>query len=97
MIESTAKQKKKILQRHKPQILFLCETKMEAGLMRQKGTELMFENCFVVGRNGMGCGLALLWHYDTTVNITSCSKHHIDAVVHTDSASYWRCTGIWAP
>lgn len=35
--------------------------------MRQKGTELMFENCFVVGRNGI---MIQPWILNLIVSIT---------------------------
>ena len=51
---------KKILQLHRPQIMFLCETKLLSGQMQDKGKALKFENCLAVSRNGLSGGLALL-------------------------------------
>lgn len=86
---------KNVLQRYKPQIVFFCETKLELKRMRRISESLNFENCFEVGREGMGGGLALLWSSEVTVHIQSYSKHHIDSVVYAENGSYWRCTGVY--
>lgn len=85
----------KILQLHKPQIMFLCETKLLSGQMHDRGKALKFENYLAVSRNGLSGGLALLWNSEVVVDIKSYSRYHIDAVVHGDSGSYWRCIGIY--
>ena len=72
---------REILQEHRPQILFVCETRMMPGQMTDKSKVLGFDNCFNVSRNGMGGGLALLWSSDVNVAIASYSNHHIDAIV----------------
>lgn len=55
-----------------------------------------FANCFVVDRNGLGGGLALLWGADVNVNITSYNPYHIDAVVSSECGLVWRCTRIYS-
>ena len=42
------------------QIVFFCETKLVPKQMKIKSEKLNFENCFVVGKEGMGGGLAML-------------------------------------
>ncbi|KAH9735301.1 polyubiquitin 3 [Citrus sinensis] len=44
---------------------------------------------------GMSGGLAMLWSSDVTVDIKSYSFHHVNAVVHNENGSLWRCTGIY--
>lgn len=86
---------KRILQTHKPHILFFCETKLMAVQAREVCNQMNFENCFAVNRNGLGRGLALCWSNEVHVNISSFSNHHIDAVVHSENGKLWRCTGIY--
>lgn len=69
----------KILQLHKPQLLFLCETKLMPVQMNQISRKLKFENYFGVDRSGKIGGLAILWNPEIEVQIKSFSKHHIDA------------------
>ncbi|KAH9769811.1 reverse transcriptase domain-containing protein [Citrus sinensis] len=85
----------KILQIHRPKIMFLCETKMRTGQMQDKGKKLNFDNFFAVSSRGRSGGLALLWKSEIVVDIKSFSQHHIDAVVHSENGSLWRCTGIY--
>lgn len=86
---------KKILQTHRPQIVFLCETKMTPMQMNVIRAELKFKNCFTVGRNGLGGGLAMLWSSDIDVNIASYSQHHIDAEICSEGGLKWRCTRVY--
>lgn len=86
---------KKILQVHRPQIVFLCETKLLSGQMNNVRIKLKFDNCFSVSRNGLGGGLAMLWNSNVDVNIASFSSHHIDAEVCNEKGKRWRCTGIY--
>lgn len=86
---------KTILQQHKPQIVFLCETKLRSGQMNKVGKLLKFECCFAVSSKGKSGGLALLWNLDTNVNIASFSNHHIDAEVQTERGKWVRCIGIY--
>lgn len=93
--DRTFREAQEVLYEHKPQILFLCETKMTKQQMRKKSNELHFPNCFTVSRAGMGGGLGMLWSSEVTVEIKSYSLHQVDAVVHSENGSYWRCTGIF--
>lgn len=63
--------------------------------MQNKGKKLNFDNCFAVSSRGRSGGLALLWNSKVVVDIKSFSQHHIDAVVHSENGSLWRCTGIY--
>ena len=91
----TFREAQKLLQELRPQILFLSETKMMAKQMEAKRRMLKFENCFVVDRCGLGGGLALLWTLDVSLEVKSYSKHHIDAVIHNENGSSWRCIGVY--
>ena len=93
--ERAFRETQRILRMHGPQMMFLCETKLESKQMVERGKKLHFDNCFTVDRWGLGGGLALLWKGEIDVDIKSYSKHHIDAVVHSENGCYWRCTGIY--
>lgn len=75
---------RKFLQIYRPHIVFFCETKLAPKQMKIKSEQLNFENCFVVGREGMRGGLAMLWSLEVTVHIQSYNKHHIDSVVYSE-------------
>lgn len=86
---------KKILQKHRPQILFFYETKLLAVQAREECKRLNFESFFNVNRNGLRGGLALWWSRDIHASIKSFSNHHIDVVVQFENGKQWRCTGVY--
>ena len=57
----TFREAQEVIREHKPQILFLCETKMTVQQMKKKSEQFCFPSCFAVGREGMSGGLAMLW------------------------------------
>ena len=83
---------KTILQMHKPQVVFLCETKLMSVQIRKVGKLLKFDGCFAVSSKGRSGGIALKWSSEITVNITSFSSHHIDVEVQTKRGKWVRCT-----
>ncbi|KAH9769036.1 hypothetical protein KPL71_011840 [Citrus sinensis] len=86
---------KNILHLHKPQLLFLCETKLLSRQANEECRRLNLDNCFAVSRTMMSVGLVMMWNSEITVNITSYSSHHIDAIIKKYSGKRWRCTGIY--
>lgn len=61
---------------------------MTVRQMQEKAYKLHFQNCFAVSREGLGGGLAMMWNSEIVVDIKSYSKHHVDAVVHSENGSY---------
>ena len=57
--DQTFREAQKILRLHRPQMMFLCETKLKFKQMVDKSKKLNFANCFTVDRSGLGGGLAL--------------------------------------
>ena len=51
---------KKFLQLYRPQLVFLCETRLKTIHMNNVGMKLNFNNCFAVSSNGKSGGLAML-------------------------------------
>ena len=87
---------KKFFQLYRPQLIFLCETKLKTVRMNNVGRKLKMENCFAVSSKGKSGGLAMLWTLETNVNITSFSSHHINAEIVTENGDQMRCTGIYS-
>ena len=80
---------------YRPQLVFLCETKLKTIHMNNVGMKLKLKNYFVVSSNEKSGGLSMLWDSDIKVNITSFSSHHIDAEVETEDRKQMRCTGVY--
>uniref|UniRef100_A0A2N9IBI9 Reverse transcriptase domain-containing protein n=1 Tax=Fagus sylvatica TaxID=28930 RepID=A0A2N9IBI9_FAGSY len=78
-----------------PEVLFLMETKLDAGRMEVIRVKLGFDNTFTVPSLGRSGGLALLWKADAEVVIQNYSQHHIDAHVDSKQAKCWRLTGFY--
>lgn len=57
---------------------------MTMSQMRKNCEQLCFTSCFVVGREGIRGGLAMLWSSEVMVKVKSYSLHHIDVVVHSE-------------
>jgi hypothetical protein len=78
-----------------PQVLFLMETKLDAGRMEMIRVQLGFGNNFIVLSVGSSGGLALLWNEEAAVVIQNYSQFHIDAHINTVTATAWRFTGFY--
>ncbi|KAH9740841.1 peroxidase 59 [Citrus sinensis] len=81
-----------ILQIHRPQLVFLSETKLQSMQMDTIRSKLNFDSCFAVDSSGRGRGLAMLWNFEICVHIKSFSKHHIDAEQQMGNEKQMRCT-----
>lgn len=79
------------MQRNRPQIIFLAETKIGNDIMQRIKSLLGFECCFSVDCVGKSGGLALLWNSESNLNIVSFSKGHIDSLVQGRNGT-WRFT-----
>ncbi|KAL9419818.1 hypothetical protein AB3S75_037560 [Citrus x aurantiifolia] len=91
----TFREIKRILRELKPEIVFLCETKLSEQFMKRKASELNFQNCFAVSSSGKRGGLAMMWSENVNLEIKSYSKHHIDTCIQTAEGSYWRGTVVY--
>ncbi|CAM8963157.1 unnamed protein product [Rhodiola kirilowii] len=72
---------KEMIRVHHPQVVCLLETKMRTVGWDKVKVSLDFRNCFVVSRQGLASGMAILWNADVSLEIVSYSKSHIDAIV----------------
>ncbi|KAL9448063.1 hypothetical protein AB3S75_015518 [Citrus x aurantiifolia] len=48
--DPTFREAQRMLRMHKPNLVFLCETKLTSRQMQEKCQKLNFENCFEVSR-----------------------------------------------
>ena len=77
---------------HKPQLIFLCETKLKSGQVKKVCNQLAIENVFVVDSEGKSGGLAIMWNTDMAVQIKSYSRHHINFQVQNAQGNAWKGT-----
>ncbi|KAL9682674.1 hypothetical protein QQ045_014479 [Rhodiola kirilowii] len=62
------------------QVVGLIETKMRTVGWDTMKLKLGFQNCFVVGREGLSSGMSVLWNNESELEIVSYSKSHVDAI-----------------
>ncbi|XP_059436088.1 uncharacterized protein LOC132169016 [Corylus avellana] len=87
---------RRIVREKKPNVVFLMETKLCNTRMERVRLQLGFDNMFVVDSVGRSGGLALMWQYDSGVEILNFSRRHINAKVssHSDGVP-WKLTGFY--
>ena len=84
------------VQRWKPDIVFLMETKSKVKHMERIKNKVGFANGLIVPSRGRSRGVALFWNREINLEIKSFSGNHIDAFVReTDNSSTWRITGFY--
>ena len=85
-----------IVQRWKPKIVFLMETKSKVKHMEKIKNRVDFANGLIVPSQGRSGGVALFWTRDINLEIKSFSGNHIDAIVReADNNFLWRITGFY--
>ena len=85
-----------IVQRWKPKIVFLMETKSKVKRMERIKNRVGFANGLIVPSQGKSGGVALFWTCDINLEIKSFSRNHIDAIVReADNNFLWRITGFY--
>ncbi|XP_061999575.1 uncharacterized protein LOC133716965 [Rosa rugosa] len=94
--DATIRALKDLISQNRPQIVFLCETKIS----REREFETLrkalgFANAKAVLSEGQAGGLELFWNDDVHLNLGTTSAHHIDAVVGESGVSSWRVTGFY--
>ena len=85
-----------MVQRWKPDIVFLMETKSKVKHMERIKNRVGFANGLIVPSRGRNGGVALFWTREINLEIKSFSGNHIDAFVReADNSSIWRITGFY--
>lgn len=82
------------MQNHRPQIIFISESKINEVKAQIVKLNLGYDCCFCVESVGRSGGLLLLWHSNIALDITSFSKGHIDMIID-DSRGRWWFTGFY--
>ncbi|XP_024200181.1 uncharacterized protein LOC112203446 [Rosa chinensis] len=90
--DATTRALKDLISQNRPQIVFLCETKISReGDFENLRKTLGFVNAKAVFSEGQAGGLGLFWNDDVHLNVGTTSAHHMDAVVIEESGSpSWR-------
>ena len=87
---------RELVQRWKPKIVFLSETKMKKYQMEKVKFKIGLLNGLTVPSVGRSGGLALLWCRDIKVEIQSYYRNFVDAVMTDPESSFkWRITGFY--
>ncbi|XP_030923509.1 uncharacterized protein LOC115950456 [Quercus lobata] len=87
---------RELVQRWKPGIVFLSETKMKNYQMNKVKFKIGLLNGLIVPSTGRSGGLAMLWNRDIHLEVQSYSRYFIDAVVtEVESGFKWRITGFY--
>ena len=69
------------IREHKPDVIFLMETKLMNSQALALVEKLQFEKWLVVDRDGMSGGLLLAWNSEVNLTVLSESCGHIAAVI----------------
>ncbi|KAI5008136.1 hypothetical protein ZWY2020_009184 [Hordeum vulgare] len=78
-----------------PDILFLCETKLDEKRMEKFRYMLEMPHMIVKDSDGQGGGLALFWKRDIVVTLRWKGRMHIDVIIKEKDGFKWRLTGIY--
>ena len=79
---------RELVQRWKPKIVFLMETKMKKHRMEKEKFKIGLLNGLMVPSVGRSGGLAMLWSRDIKVEIQGYSGSYIDAFVTDPESSF---------
>ncbi|KAL4291393.1 hypothetical protein GQ457_14G013060 [Hibiscus cannabinus] len=74
----TIKTLKFLIDKHRPCVIFLSETKQKKKFLDRKRIRFKFSTSYYVVPNGLGGGLALWWNEEADISILSCYKNLID-------------------
>ncbi|CAH9143861.1 unnamed protein product, partial [Cuscuta epithymum] len=84
-----------LVRRHKPDIIFLCETLCYSTRVEEVRRLIGFEACFSVDKEGKSGGLAILWRVASMVDLVNYSKNFINVLIKEDGSDPWRLTGFY--
>ncbi|KAG4109656.1 hypothetical protein ERO13_1Z049485v2 [Gossypium hirsutum] len=92
---ATVQEFKQLLVANVPDMVFLCETKIQSNSLKRIRTVCRMDGCLAVSSEGKSGGLALLWREGVNVEVQSYSKFHIESVVSIDDGERLRFTGFY--
>ena len=76
-------------------VMFLAETWANEDRLMKLHDDLQFDDLWVVLRETMAGGLALLWRNSVQIDVDSSSLNHIDVIVDEGKENSWRFTSIY--
>ena len=86
----------KLVNKFKPLVVFLLETKIKNHKMEWLRSRWRFDRCFSVEGIGKGGGLAILWMKEAHVEVKSFPKYHINVRVgQAEFGKAWRFMGFY--
>lgn len=83
---------RRLITERRPDVLFICETKLKACRTKLWNYYFNFEGLFSVDAQGRSGGLFICWKRSVEVHIKSYSCGHIDCIINLNQDS-WRFTG----
>ncbi|KAK8351680.1 hypothetical protein V6Z11_A05G048900 [Gossypium hirsutum] len=92
---ATVRELKQLLVANVPDIVFLCETKINSNGFHRIRSLCRMEGCLAMDSDGKSGGLALLWRDGINVSIQNYSKFHIDSLVRLEDDVVLRFTGFY--
>ncbi|TYH01233.1 hypothetical protein ES288_A09G041600v1 [Gossypium darwinii] len=78
-----------------PDIVFLCETKINANKFSSVRSRCKMEGCLVVNANGKSGGLVMMWKESNKVKVQTYSSNHIDSIIKLENDNPIRFTGFY--
>ncbi|PPS12808.1 hypothetical protein GOBAR_AA07832 [Gossypium barbadense] len=91
---ATIRELKQLIAANNPDIIFLCETKMNAVEFQKVQNRCRLQNGLVVNSEGRSGKLAMMCKDVVDVSIQTYSKHHIDSIVKIGNNRIW-VTGFY--
>ncbi|KAB1671562.1 hypothetical protein [Gossypium barbadense] len=78
-----------------PDIVFLCETKINANKFSSVRSRCKMEGCLAVNANGKSGGLVMMWKESNKVKVQTYSSNHIDSIIKVENDNPIRFTGFY--
>nr|XP_045087997.1 uncharacterized protein LOC123495188 [Aegilops tauschii subsp. strangulata] len=84
-----------LVNKHRPSLLFLSETKMRDSRARKFMWSLGYTGSFAVSSDGLSGGLVLFWDSSLSVTLKAYSTKIIDIMTKSDDGLEWRTTFVY--
>ncbi|TYH01227.1 hypothetical protein ES288_A09G041000v1 [Gossypium darwinii] len=82
---TTVRELKQMLVANDPDIVFLCETKINANKFSSVRSRCKMEGCLAVNANGKSGGLVIMWKESNKVEVQTYSSNHIDLIIKLEN------------
>ncbi|KAL4367152.1 hypothetical protein GQ457_05G012660 [Hibiscus cannabinus] len=92
---STFRALRNLVNKHKPSIVFLMETKQRKSKLDRLRSRLHFHGSFYIDPVGIAGGLALWWKEEINLTVLSSSKNYIDTSIAINDQHCWYGTFLY--